>query len=221
MAMNAELPDNFAPALPIAGEGTPVLLVAALAVMGTALSVISASIWLTPPMAPSKPVTIVVRQKAPPPRIIKVPVPAPAPPPKIIKVPAKNIPPLCFNRVTLMFATGQSIPQMETEAERRQILAGINRISAWLKKHDDAKLLIEGHADALGTEAINLVLSFARAKSVSKLLLSNGIPANRMVVRAAGAAEAGTNINPRDRRVDISIEGINVCKSASGDTEQP
>jgi hypothetical protein len=218
MAMNAELPDAFAPALPIAGEGAPVLLVASLAAMGAALAIISASIWLNPSMAPAEPVTIVVRERAPPPKIIKVPVPAP---PKIIKVPAKPAPPPCFTPVTFMFATGHAVPLTGTDAERERLLAGIARLRSWLSKHDDAKLLIEGHADALGPEAVNLMLSFARAKAISTILVSDGIPANRMTVRAAGAEGAGMNIDPRDRRVDVSIEGVNTCKSASGATEQP
>jgi outer membrane protein OmpA-like peptidoglycan-associated protein len=65
------------------------------------------------------------------------------------------------------------------------------------------------------------MLSFSRAKSVSTILVSDGIPANRMTVRAAGAEGAAANADPRDRRVDVSIEGVNTCKSASGATEQP
>ncbi len=217
MAINAELPDAFFPALPMAGEGAPVLLVAALAVIGSALAVISASIWLNP-VGSSEPMTIVVREKAPPPKIIKVTVPAP---PRIIEVPAKPAPPPCFTPVTFMFATGHSVPMTGTDADRERMSAGIARLSGWLNKHHDAKLLIEGHADALGTEAINLVLSFARAKSISAILVSDGIPADRMTVRAAGAEGAGSNIDPRDRRVDVSIEGVSTCKSASGATEQP
>ena len=220
--MNTELPDAFLPTLPLAGEGAPALLVAALVAMGTTLAVVSASIWLTPPVKPLKPMTIVVREKAPPPlppTIIKVP--APAPPPTIIKVPAKPAPPPCFDPVTLMFATGKSEPLTGTDADRARLRAGIARLSGWLGKHADAKLLIEGHADSLGGEAHNLVLSFARAKSVSTLLVSNGIPAGLMTVRAAGAEGAAASIDPRDRRVDISIEGINACKSAAGATEHP
>ena len=217
--MSTELPDTFAPALPLAGESAPALLVAALTAMGATLAVVSASIWLTPPVTPAKPVTIVVREKAPPPTIIEVP--APAPPPTIIKVPAKPVPPPCFDPVTFMFATGKSVPLIWTDAERALLRAGIARISGWLRKHADAKLLLEGHADSLGNEANNLVLSFARAKSVSSLLVSHGIPAGRMTVRAAGAEGAATNIDARDRRVDVSIEGVNACKSAAGATEQP
>ena len=218
--MSAQLPDASAHALPLTGEGVPGLLIAALAAMGTALAVVSASIWLTPPPKPPKPVTIVVREKepAPPPTIIKVPVEAP---PTIIRVPVEPPPPPCFDPVTLMFATGKSVPLIETDADRAQLRADIARLSGWLGEHADAKLLIEGHADSLGTEALNLVLSFARAKTVSTLLAGNGISPGRMTVRAAGAAEAGGNIALRYRRVGVSIEGVTACKSATSATEHP
>lgn len=220
MSANADLPDAFPPALPLAGEGAPAFLVAALAAMGATLAVVSASIWLAPPVIPPKPVTIVVHEKEPPPppRIIEVPVPAPAPPPTIVQVLA---PPPCFNPVTLMFATDKSVPLIATDAERAQLHAGIARLSDWLGKHADARLLVAGYSDSHGTEAHNLVLSFARAKAVSSLLATKGIPAGRMTVRAAGAGEAAANIDPRDRRVDVSIEGVNACKSATGATEHP
>ena len=89
--MNADLPDAFPPALPLAGEGAPAFLAALLAVMGATLAVVSASMWLAPPVTQLEPVTIVVHEKepAPPPQIIEVRVPAPAPPPTIIQVPAR------------------------------------------------------------------------------------------------------------------------------------
>ena len=65
--MNAELPDAFPPALALAGEGAPALLVAVLVAMGATLAVVSASIWLAPPVTPPEPVTIVVHEKSPPP----------------------------------------------------------------------------------------------------------------------------------------------------------
>jgi outer membrane protein OmpA-like peptidoglycan-associated protein len=219
--MNAETPDAFVPTPPLAGEGAPIFLVTALAAMGATLAVVSAVIWLTPPAAQLKPKTIVVREKAPAPPPTIVQVPAPAPPPTIIRVPAEPVPPPCFNPVTLMFATGKSEPLITTDAERARLHTDITRLSGWLGKHSDAKLLIEGHADSTGTEAQNLVLSFARAKATSSLLTSNGIPVNRTIVRAAGAGEAATNIDPRDRRVDISVEGVTACKGATDAKEHP
>lgn len=147
--------------------------------------------------------------------------PAPAPPPKIIEVQAPPPPPPCIDPVSVMFATDKSEPVIATDAERALLRAGIARLSDWLGKHADAKLLIEGHSDSQGTEAHNLLLSFARAKAVSALLASNGIPASRQTVRAAGAGEAAAKIDRRDRRVDAGIDGVNACKSATGATEHP
>lgn len=221
--MNTDLPDAFPPAVPLAGEGAPALLVALLAAMGATLAVVSASMWLAPPVTRPEPVTIVVHEKepAPPPKIIEVQVPAPAPPPTIIHVPAPPAPPPCFDPLTIMFARGKSAPLPGADADRAMLNAGIARLSDWLGKHADAKLVVAGHADSLGTEEQNLVLSFARSKSVSSLLAGNGIPANRMTVRAAGAAEAAAAADPRDRRVDVGIDGVSACKSATGATEHP
>jgi len=196
-SVTAELPDAFPPGLPLAGEGAPALLVAVLAAMGATLAVVSASIWLAPPVTPPEPVTIVVHETSPP------------PPPTIIQAPVP-----CFDPVTLMFARDSTVPMAGTDA-------GIARLRDWLGHHADARLLVEGHADSRGSEAHNLVLSFARAKSVASFLAGNGIPAGRMTVRAAGAAEAAANIDTRDRRVVVSIEGLTACKSATGATEHP
>ncbi len=238
--VNAELPDAFPPALPLAGEGAPALLVAVLAAMGATLAAVSASIWLAPPVTPPEPVTIEAPAPAPPPTIIEVPapapppkiievrVPAPAPPPTIIEVPAPAAPPLCFDPVTLMFAPDSTAPLAGTDT-------GAGRLRDWLSQHGESKVLVEGHADSRGTEVHNLTLSFARAKSVASILARNGIAAGRITVRAAGAAEADashqwitsvgrkhvTATDARDRRVVVGIDGLTACKSAAGATEHP
>jgi outer membrane protein OmpA-like peptidoglycan-associated protein len=208
------LPPALPPALPLAGEGAPALLVAVLAAMGATLAAVSASIWLAPPATPPEPVTIVVHEQLPPPppTIIQ----APAPPPTVIYVPtaAPAAPPPCFDPVTLTFAAGSAVPLAGTDAD-------IARLRDWLGQHGDARLLVEGHADSRGSEAHNLVLSFARAKSVASILAGKGIPAGRMTVRAAGAVEAAANSAARDRRAVAGIEGLTACKSATGATEHP
>ena len=128
--------------------------------------------------------------------------------------PAPAAPLPCFDPVTLMFAQGSTMPLAGTDAD-------IARLRDWLGQHADARLLVEGHADSRGSEAHNLTLSFARAKSVASILAGNGIPAGRITVRAAGAAEAAANIDARDRRVVVGIEGLTACKSATWATEHP
>ena len=80
-SVNAELPDAFLPALPLAGEGAPAQLVAVLAAMGFTLAVVSASIWGAPPLMPPEPVTIVVHEKSPPPEPVTIVVHETSPPP--------------------------------------------------------------------------------------------------------------------------------------------
>jgi outer membrane protein OmpA-like peptidoglycan-associated protein len=210
-SVSGDLTEAFPPTLPLAGEGAPALLVAVLAAVGAALAVVSASIWFVPPVIPPKPVTIVVREQAPPP---------PPPPPTIIRAPLPLLAPAvaprapCFDPVTLMFARDGAAPLAGAEA-------GVARLRDWLGSHAEGRLLVEGHADSFGGEAHNLALSFARAKSVASLLARNGVPAGRITVRAAGAAEAAANNGALNRRVVIGIEGLAACKSASGARERP
>jgi outer membrane protein OmpA-like peptidoglycan-associated protein len=239
--MSAEPASAFPPALPLAGEGAPALLVAALAVLGAALAVVAASIGLAPPVTPPEPVTIVVHEKAPPPEPVtivvheKEPAPPPivihepAPPPTVIRVEAPAPPPPCFDPVILMFAPGSAAPLPAADAS-----IGIVRLRDWLDHHAEGRLLVEGHADSRGDDAHNLALSFARAKSVASILARNGVPAGRIAVRAAGAADAKrewiTSVNQkraavdgdaRDRRAVVGVEGLAACKSAAGATEHP
>lgn len=218
-SVNAEHPQAFAPAPPLAGEGAPALLVAVLAVMGVMLAAVSASMWRTPPLATApEPVTIVVREKAPPapppPAIVLAPSPAPAPAWEALLTPPPAAPPPCFDPVTLLFARGSAVPLAKSDAD-------IARLHDWLDHHANARLLVEGHADPHGKEARNLVLSFARAKSVASILAAKGIPASRIGVRAAGAAEAAANMDAHNRRAIVGIEGISACHSAIGATEHP
>jgi outer membrane protein OmpA-like peptidoglycan-associated protein len=223
-SVNAELPDAFPPAPPLAGEGAPALLVAVLAAVGATLAAVSASIWLAPPVTPPEPVTIVVHEQSPPPPPIIIREPAPPPivihepapewTPAVAPAPPAPPPPPCFDPLTVMFARDSAAPLAGTDA-------GIARLRDWLGQHADAKLLVEGHADNRGSEAHNLVLSFARAKSVASILAGKGVPASRMTVRAAGSVEAAAAMDARDRRVVVGIEGLAACKSATGATEHP
>lgn len=223
-AVNAEPPEAFAAPLPPAGEGAPPVLVAVLAVMGVALAVVSASIWLAPPVTPPDPVTIVVHDKAPPadPVTIVVHEKSPPPPPTVIRapmpIPAQAAAPRapCFDPVTLIFARGAAAPLAGADAG-----VGIARLRDWLGGHAEGRLLVEGHADSLGGEARNLALSFARAKTVASILARNGIPASRITLRAAGAAEASATIDAPNRRVVVGVEGLTACKSANGAMEHP
>ena len=70
-----------------------------------------------------------------------------------------------------------------------------------------AKFAIEGYTDARGTEVYNQGLSTERAKSVASYLMSQGVPAERLV--AVGNGEASPRVadpyDPVNRRVEMRI----------------
>lgn len=71
----------------------------------------------------------------------------------------------------------------------------------------DAKFAIEGHTDALGTEAYNDDLAQRRALSVAAFLTGEGVPAERLV--AVGLGESTPRVDdpfaPINRRVEMRI----------------
>lgn len=70
----------------------------------------------------------------------------------------------------------------------------------------DAVVVLEGHADHRGDEALNKTLSKDRANAVRNYLVRRGIPRSRIRVDYAGEAPASSELW-RDRRVDIQITG--------------
>jgi OOP family OmpA-OmpF porin len=77
-----------------------------------------------------------------------------------------------------------------------------------LRANSAAKIGLDGHASAEGTEAYNVNLSRDRANSVKTYLVNSGVDANRISVKAYGesrpiasnATEEGRVLN---RRVEI------------------
>ncbi|MDR1942424.1 MAG: OmpA family protein [Endomicrobium sp.] len=80
-----------------------------------------------------------------------------------------------------------------------------------IKKYNYKKITIEGHADATGKRAMNLLLSKRRARAVYKEFLSNGIPASKMeyvgfgesMPVASNKTAAGRALN---RRTEVFVE---------------
>jgi outer membrane protein OmpA-like peptidoglycan-associated protein len=70
-----------------------------------------------------------------------------------------------------------------------------------------AKFAIEGYTDARGTDVFNQNLSTERAKSVASYLMSQGVPAERLV--AVGNGETSPRVpdamDPINRRVEMRI----------------
>lgn len=58
--------------------------------------------------------------------------------------------------------------------------------AAWLKKHDDEKITVEGHCDERGTEEYNIALGQRRASSAKAYLVSLGVSSDRMKTKSLG-----------------------------------
>jgi outer membrane protein OmpA-like peptidoglycan-associated protein len=81
-----------------------------------------------------------------------------------------------------------------------------------MQAHPDARLIVEGYADATGPEEYNLVLSYRRAVAVASLLVEAEIEEARIATRAYGE-ETGPTLGDgqQRRRVTVRIEGLDEC----------
>jgi outer membrane protein OmpA-like peptidoglycan-associated protein len=108
--------------------------------------------------------------------------------------------------VEVYFRTEESALDGTTE-QRLADLAGL------IAPMDGTVIRLAGHTDARGTELFNDQLSTARATSVRDALIRAGMPAERIVVTAAGEAESTATEQDVDgmaleRRVEVKIIGL-------------
>lgn len=62
----------------------------------------------------------------------------------------------------------------------------LERQAAWIKRFPDLYVVVEGHADEPGDDALNRTLSLERADKARKLLIAMGLPAERIDIDARG-----------------------------------
>ncbi|HEY8520449.1 MAG TPA: OmpA family protein [Gammaproteobacteria bacterium] len=104
--------------------------------------------------------------------------------------------------IELYFRTEQS--ELPPGAEER--LAALAALVAPLP---DTVIVLEGHADARGTEEYNQALSMARAESVREALIRAGMPSERIVATGTGerfaSGEQDLDAMALDRRVALKV----------------
>lgn len=86
--------------------------------------------------------------------------------------------------------------------------AVIEKIATAYQPCEVNSLLVEGHSDATGTEASNLVVSEKRALSVVEALTNLGISPDRVRIAPKGEADAITSdglIEPQNRKTTVRI----------------
>jgi outer membrane protein OmpA-like peptidoglycan-associated protein len=135
---------------------------------------------------------VTVRAPAPAPR--PAPAPAPAPPP-----PAKP-------------AYAFALQMVHFKFDRSDLTQGgmdtLNVVATTLKEHPEVNVDVIGHTDWISTNAYNMKLSQARAETVKKYLVSQGVAADRIAVKWRGEEEPiADNKNAagraQNRRVEI------------------
>ncbi|MBK0404846.1 OmpA family protein [Adhaeribacter sp. BT258] len=113
----------------------------------------------------------------------------------------------------ILFATNSAElrPQSKTD---------IQTLAATLKKYGDTNVIVEGHTDNTGSDAINQPLSERRAQSVANYTISQGVEPSRVTTQGFGSSrpvadnttEAGKQAN---RRVEIAIFANEKLKKAA------
>lgn len=142
----------------------------------------------------------------------------PPPPPPVVEEEAARAeepviveePQPCAPVVELSFAPGKTAANADNAERLRQIVESAQQ---W----PEHKLVIEGYADATGSDYVNLRLSHERAAGVRDRLAEQGVEEDRLVVQAFG--EFRPNISgdaDRDRRVVVRIQGIAQCETQEG-----
>ncbi|MCE9669769.1 OmpA family protein [Myxococcus stipitatus] len=123
----------------------------------------------------------------------KEPTPEPSPRPTEAVVPTSH---------HVRFPVGQSTLE---DAEKRQLDA----IAAYLKKHPDISLSIEGHTDNTGPEELNQTLSQQRADMVRQYLVQQGIAGSRLTATGHGPSRpVETNDTPEGRAANRRVEFV-------------
>jgi hypothetical protein len=135
------------------------------------------------------------------------PPPVSVPPPAAVPAVAAAAPPSdCAPLFPITFELNSAIPHFDPNA-----LAGLVE---WLLTHPDAILVVDGHADSLGSAVANFGLSQRRANQVAARFVAATIPKGRITRRAFGQYTpiVGTpDSSGRNRRVDLSIAGVANC----------
>jgi outer membrane protein OmpA-like peptidoglycan-associated protein len=114
---------------------------------------------------------------------------------------------------TIRFDNNEPLPAAGQDDTLDHLASELNQLEAlaavW---HFTIRVMVTGHADALGKGTLNLSLSLARAEVVRALLKKRSVEPEMLGVRGAGALEpleaAGTSEAARsgDRRVSFTID---------------
>jgi outer membrane protein OmpA-like peptidoglycan-associated protein len=110
---------------------------------------------------------------------------------------------------SVLFATGQSL--LLPIAQQR-----LQQVAAMLHDHQSQNVVVEGHTDSRGSASTNQALSLSRAQAVRDLLVSDGVPSERIRAEGYGPSRPVADNNTADGRADNRRVEIVVAPDATG-----
>jgi outer membrane protein OmpA-like peptidoglycan-associated protein len=107
-----------------------------------------------------------------------------------------------------------------SSALRATSQSDISKLAATLQKYPDTNVLVEGHTDNTGTDAINQPLSEQRAQSVANALTAQSVASSRISTKGYGSTQpVGDNSTAEgkqaNRRVEVAIYANEKMKKAA------
>lgn len=107
--------------------------------------------------------------------------------------------------VLLATFKGDVFFDFDSAAMKPGAFAEIDRVTPVLVKYNHTAIQVEGHTDAIGTEAYNQQLSEQRAESVKNVLIQHGIDPQRIRSVGFGESQPISSNNAMNRRVTLRI----------------
>ena len=83
----------------------------------------------------------------------------------------------------LTFAPGSAEVVFDTNGK---VAAKLDQAASWAHDNPDGLVVLDGHADAVGTEPMNVRLSLQRAKAVRERLVAAGVDPDQIMIAAFG-----------------------------------
>jgi outer membrane protein OmpA-like peptidoglycan-associated protein len=83
----------------------------------------------------------------------------------------------------LTFAPGSAEIVFDSDGK---VAAKLDRAASWAHENPGGLVVLDGHADRVGSERVNLHLSMQRAKAVRDVLITAGVDPGQLVVAAFG-----------------------------------
>ncbi|WP_375415928.1 OmpA family protein [uncultured Hymenobacter sp.] len=121
--------------------------------------------------------------------------------------------------IKITFASG-ILYDTNSAALKPAAVANIDEMAATMQKYADTNILIEGHTDNSGSDAINQPLSQRRAQSVANELMAKGVESERVETKGYGSSQpvadnTSATGKSANRRVEVAIFANEQMKKAA------